>query len=203
MSTDFRLQRKVRASTLLDGCLEKYGVREHIKPDETSERAKCLTDGRNYLWMYIDNDDLVGCFCRYGANCPDRILDAIANEFDTDIFPEYQPQFWGFKTQEESDAALDEMNKRAENDFYFELLKYLKGENNDIRPGTIGMLKAHIAQKLIAEQPELTLAQNKEQLLARIEEIYDREHAVHIKLTNEQMAFVRLISTHEDDLPKA
>jgi hypothetical protein len=47
------------------------------------------------------------------------------------------------------------------------------------------------------------LAENREQLLASIEEIYDRDHAVFIKVTDEEMAFARLISTHEDDLPKA
>jgi hypothetical protein len=140
---------------------------------------------------------------RYGANCPNHILGAIADEFDTEVFSEHEPQFWGFETQAQWDAALDDMDKQAENDLYLELLKYLKGEDNEIKPHTIGMLKAKIGQKLIAEQPALILAENQEHLLAAIEEIYDRDHAVRVTLTDEEEAFVRSIGTHEDDLPKA
>ena len=32
--------------------------------------------------------------------------------------------------------------------FHDELLKYLRGEPNDIRPGTIGMIRAEIARML-------------------------------------------------------
>jgi len=54
MSTDYRLLRKVPACDLFDGRLEELGVREHVKPGATTERL--LTDGRNYLWVYIDDD---------------------------------------------------------------------------------------------------------------------------------------------------
>ena len=105
MSTDYRLLRKVPACDLFDGRLEEFGVREHVKPEATTEKSRLLTDGRNYLWVYIDDDGFVDCLTRYAPNgAPGKILNALANVFDTDIVSEYEPQFWGFDTQEEWDA---------------------------------------------------------------------------------------------------
>jgi hypothetical protein len=42
---------------------------------------------------------------RYGGNDPGKILKALANVFDTDIASEYEPQYWGFDTQEEWERA--------------------------------------------------------------------------------------------------
>ena len=58
MSTDYRLLRKVPACDLFDGRLEEFGVREHVKPEATTEKSRLLTDGRNYLWVYIDDEGL-------------------------------------------------------------------------------------------------------------------------------------------------
>jgi hypothetical protein len=59
MSTDFITLKKIHASDLFDGRLEKFDVREHIKADETTDRKRCLTDGRNYVWVFIAEDGLV------------------------------------------------------------------------------------------------------------------------------------------------
>jgi len=45
------------------------------------------------------------------------------------------------------------------------------------------------------------LAINKEKLLSEIDVIYDREHAIRITLTPEQVAAATVSVTHEDDLP--
>jgi len=79
MSTDYRPLKKISASSLFDGRLEKFDVREHIKPDKTTEKERCLTDGRNYVWVYIDDDGFVDILTRYGANAPVKILNAVAN----------------------------------------------------------------------------------------------------------------------------
>ena len=68
MSTDYRLLGKVPACDLCDGRLEEFGVREHVKPEATTEKSRLLTDGRNYLWVYIDDDGFVGCLTRYFPN---------------------------------------------------------------------------------------------------------------------------------------
>ena len=204
MSTDYRLLKKVPACDLFDGRLEEFGVREHVKPEATTEKSRLLTDGRNYLWVYIDDDGFVGCLTRYAPNgAPGKILNALANVFDTDIVSEYEPQFWGFDTQEEWDAWMEKMSQKAEEEFHIELLKYLRGEPNDIRPGTIGMCQAEIARTLVEKDPSLLLSVNKDKLRNEIQSIYEREHAVTVTLSPQDMALVRMLSTHEDDLPRA
>jgi hypothetical protein len=92
MSTDYAPIKKILVCEMFDGRLEKFGVREHVKPDETTEKSRLLTDGRNYLWVYVDDDGFVGSFTRYAPNgAPGKILTAVMNVFDTDIFSEYQP----------------------------------------------------------------------------------------------------------------
>ena len=115
MSTDYRLLRKVPACDLFDGRLEEFGIREHVKPEATTEKSRLLMDGRNYMWAYVDDDGFVGCLTRYAPNgAPGKILNALANVFDTDIVSEYEPQFWGFDTQEEWDACMEKMSQKAE-----------------------------------------------------------------------------------------
>jgi hypothetical protein len=172
MSTDFCLLQTVRACDLFDGRLEEFGVREHVKPDQTTKKTRCLTDGCNYLWVYIDDDGFVSSLSRYAPNGdPSEILGAIAVALDTYIASEYQPQYWGFDTQEEWDAAdkrLSMESKKAENKFHRELLKYLRGEPNHIKPGTDEMAKAEIAKKLVEKDPSLILPENRHQLRKEI-----------------------------------
>src|SRR6516165_7790930 len=203
MSTDFVSLKKIAARDLFDGRLEEFGVLEHVKPDETTETKRCLTDGRNYLWVYINNEGFVACFSRYGGNAPGKILSAITDAFDTDIVSEYQPQFWGFNTQEEWDAAEKEMSREADERFYADIVRYVRSEPNDIRPGTIGMIQAEIAKKLVEENAALLLPESKEKLLKQIDTIYYRDHAVRVTLSKEDIALARMVVTHEDDLPSA
>ena len=53
------------------------------------------------------------------------------------------------------------------------------------------------------KDPSLLLSVNKDKLRNEIQSIYDREHAVTVTLTPQDMALVRMLSTHEDDLPRA
>ena len=50
MSTDYRPKNAITINHLFDGCLERFGIREYIEEGETSDTARCLTDGRNGLW---------------------------------------------------------------------------------------------------------------------------------------------------------
>ncbi len=66
------------------------------------DRKRCLTDGQgNYLWVSIDNEGSVAEFTGYGRNDTNAILAAVAETFETEIFSEDEPQFWGFETNEE------------------------------------------------------------------------------------------------------
>ena len=120
-----------------------------------AKRSRCLTDGRNYLWVYLTEDGFVGCLSRYGANAPGKILAAISEAFETDVFSEYEPQYWGFDTQEEWDAALKKISDQARDQFYADVCAYIRGEPNDIKPGTIGEIKAKIAKTLVESEAAL------------------------------------------------
>src|SRR5262249_35520411 len=127
MSTCYAPFNKIRAGDLFDGRLEKFGVHEQLTNDTTKKR-KCLTDGRNYLWVSINDAGFVGNITRYGANAPSKILIVIAETFDTDIFSEYEPQYWDFDTKEEWDAWQEKLAKENDEKFHAELLKYLRGK---------------------------------------------------------------------------
>ena len=106
MSTDYRPLRNIRACQLFDGRLEELDVYEHINPETTTIKRRCLTDGRNYLWAYIGDDDFLTSFTRYAPNGdPSKILDAVKVVFDTYIVSEHQPQYWGFDTQRNGTLA--------------------------------------------------------------------------------------------------
>jgi hypothetical protein len=203
MSTDYCPLKQVPACDLFDGRLEAFGVHEHVKPDETTKTRRCLTDGRNYLWVYIDDDGFVAVLTRYGANAPGKILNAVAEACETDIVSEYEPQFWGFDTQEDWDVSMEQMSRESEENFYIEILKYLRREPNDIQPGTIGMIHAEIAKRVIAESPDLLAENKRPDLIKTVEMIYDRDHAIVVTLTDQDRAFTRMVATHEDDLPQA
>ncbi len=64
-----------------------------------------MTDGRNFLAVYLTEDGFVDFLTVYGVDAPGKILHAISEAFDTEIFSEHEPQFWLFNTQEEWDAA--------------------------------------------------------------------------------------------------
>lgn len=98
---------------------------------------------------------------------------------------------------------MKQMAKQHEEEFYVSLINYVRGQPNDIRPGSIGALKADIAKKLVEEDPTLLAVENKDQLLRKIEAIYQRDHAVTITLTQEDIALAKMLATHEDDLPSA
>jgi hypothetical protein len=127
MSDDFRLGRCIFARDLFDGRLATFGVHEWVAPDRApndgqdndlsvlltlqSAQKRTLTDGQgNYLWVWIDDDGAVEFFTRYGRNDAVAILAAVAEAFETEIFSEDEPQFWGFETNEELEGHIREIS---------------------------------------------------------------------------------------------
>jgi hypothetical protein len=108
MSTVFAALKKISITELFDGRLDTFGVLEFIEEDGQKENRRVLTDGDdNYLVVVIDENDNVDYFVRYaGCNAPWLILDAIEAAFDTRIVSENEPEYWGFETEEERDAAI-------------------------------------------------------------------------------------------------
>jgi hypothetical protein len=182
--------------------LDKFGIREY-QPGG-SETPRLLTDGRNFLLVNCGENDLVAGFTRRAwCNAPQRILEAISNEFNVQIVSEYEPEYWGYETQAEWDAAWELRAREHEQEFYEQVEKFIQGETHDIRPGTVGMTQAEIAKDLVARNPELLAAGNRKHLIQAVEAIYNRDHAVTVTLTDEDMALARMMATHEDDLPQA
>jgi hypothetical protein len=98
VSMDYRLKKSVRLIDLIDGRLEKFGVWEQFITDTTSENAKCLSDGNDHLWAYADGNGFVESLTRYGRSDNDSILAAIEKTFDTEIFSEFELEYWGYDT---------------------------------------------------------------------------------------------------------
>lgn len=176
----------------------------YAEPDTTT---RFLTDGRNFIWVHVNDDGFVSAFSRHGDNAPYKILDAVADAFDTDIVSEYWPQFWGFDTQEEWDAWRMEDSRKADEEnkekFYIEVLKFLRGEPNVMAPGTIWMCKAEIAKTLVDKDPSFLLPGNKDKLRNEIRSIFEREYGLKVTLDPQEIALADMIATHEDDLPRA
>jgi len=178
MSTDYRPLRNIRAAQLFDGRLKAYDVFEHFKPDMTITTRRCLTDGTNYLWAHIGEDGFLSSFTRYAFNDARLILSAVAEVFDLDIVSEHEPQYWGFDNEQEwhtEQAKSAREYEKAKRKFEKDLLKYVRGERNNIKPGTDEEIKAEIAKKLAEKDPTLLLPVNRMQFLCEIKSIYDRE----------------------------
>jgi hypothetical protein len=137
MTTDYRLSNKIRLSDLIDGRLEQFGVREKIVSGETTNRTKRLTDGHDDLLAFADRHGFVKSLTRCGdfingsllvvirkgslIKFPmgdvgvQPILEAIEKAFDTNTFSEFQPEYWGYGTQEEWNAEWESIrNERPE-----------------------------------------------------------------------------------------
>jgi hypothetical protein len=202
MSTSYASLEPIRMADLFDGHLDTFGVHEHYTK-ETTPNQRCVTDGRNFLWVNSDEQGLVSCFSRYGGNAPQRILSAVAEEFGVQIVSEHEPEFWGFKTMEEWDAAQAAAAEKHQQEFYDDAVRFATGESHNIRPDTNGMIIAEIAKRLIAESPDLAAKDKRPELIKAVERIYDRDHKVFVKLSDEDLAFATMAVTPEDDLPQA
>jgi hypothetical protein len=60
----------------------------------TTEHSRYLTDGTNYMSVEISKRGFVALMTCYGENDPNHILNAVAEEFDTDIASEHDADFW-------------------------------------------------------------------------------------------------------------
>jgi hypothetical protein len=107
MSVDMKLSTNVSARDLF-GELKKLGILE-ARTRDNDERARCLTDGRHCLWVYLSEDGVVEALKIYGLHQPYAILDAICATFGAEIYTEHDPQYWGCATQEEWEAAMPDI----------------------------------------------------------------------------------------------
>jgi hypothetical protein len=99
MSADFRLEKTVLMEEVFDGRLKAFGITEIAFNGDVKGVSRCLFDGHNYLWVF--GDKYVETITRYKSNNPNSILNAISEQFDTEIFTEDEPGFLGFKDEDE------------------------------------------------------------------------------------------------------
>jgi hypothetical protein len=98
MTTDYRPMKWIRFADLADGRLEAFGVWEHFVPGATSDNAKCLTDGDGHLWVHAGCNGFIESITIYGDSDNGSILAAIGKAFNTEIFSEFEPAYWGYDT---------------------------------------------------------------------------------------------------------
>ena len=202
MSTDYRPIPAIPFNKLFDGRLDKYGVREKANPDATVRR-RYLVGSDGVLEAY-ENDDGTSSFCRRSFTpVPWAVMDALTEEFETELVSEHDHRFWGFATKEEERDWHERMAKESEDNFYKDLIHHLRGEPNNLRTGTVGMRKAEIAKALVENDESLMAPDNRQQLLEAVEVIYDRDHAVKVTLTPEDTAAVELMVARRNKLPQA
>jgi hypothetical protein len=97
----------------------------------------------------------------------EHILQAISEEFGVRI--EHEDEYWQHEPTEECLDAWDAMAEKADQEFYHEMVKFVRGEDHDIKPGSVWMIKAEIANRLTANSPDLLADAKRPDLLKAIE----------------------------------
>jgi hypothetical protein len=87
MSTGYYIYERIPIAEFFGGRLDKYRIQDANAPN-AEHGHRCITDGQNnFLWV---SGDPIRCFTRYMPNGrPGFILQAIANEFEVEIFSEH------------------------------------------------------------------------------------------------------------------
>ena len=111
MSIDFILDKRMRVEDLFSGRLKKYGITECFVRDKDINARVLIDENENCVWVYFNNEGWVSCLSRYAGSRAAHTFEAIVTEFDLMIFSEHEPQYWGFKTHEEWDAAIEAQSR--------------------------------------------------------------------------------------------
>jgi hypothetical protein len=186
----------VRMKDLFDGRLEKFGVHE-LKIKETSSKSRCLTDGQNYAFAHSSRKVFVAEFTFVGE--PDRIFQAIIDEFGIEIVRDDDPRLWNPELSEEEEAKLKEESEKLEQKrrqqekkALKQLIRYLKGETYNI--GLVSFEEVPIAKRLIAQVPEL-LEEDKQEFLRWAIGFYSSSQ----NQIDSETSIARILSEHEKD----
>jgi hypothetical protein len=174
MSVDFLPLQLLKMKDLFDGRLEKHEVHE-LKTKETNAKKRCLTDGQNYVWACSNKKVFVADFETLGV--PDRIFQAITDEFGVEIVTDDDPRRMRNRevTEEEQAEARkrQQQQERRKKRAFGQLIRYLTGESYNISLVEYGVEKAMIAKRLIAKNPELLDEDKRVTLREAIESEFD------------------------------
>jgi hypothetical protein len=171
------------------------------------EGQRLLTDGRNFLCVSRGSAG-DATFVRRGINAPGYMLGAIAEAFDTRIVSEHEPEYLGFASEEEWDAACKQEAEESQREFYAQIRNFLQGKPHDLRPGTIGMAKAEIARRLVDANPDLAGEAREVELRSSVEAIYERDscaQAVTVEFSEAEIAALEafFVTGDKEELLKA
>ncbi len=96
MSTDFRFTNPV-SEDHFRRVLPKVGMTEHQPQTHAAKNKFCITDGENYVWVYVSKFDNTVSFSAFSmqAVTGGAMLDLIANELNTTALCEHDEGFFG------------------------------------------------------------------------------------------------------------
>lgn len=202
MSTWLRPLKDIRFAEVLDGRLGRHGVREEVKAD-SKEGYRYLSGSDGVLVVAQSEDGTCTFYRRSFTPVPWAVLDALTAEFRTELVTDQDHRYWGCETKEEWDAACQKLASKHEDEFYDDIVHYLRSEPHNLSPGTIGMKQAEIAKTLVAQDPSLMMPENRGALLAAVEHIFQQREGTTVTLTQEDMAQAILMATRSGDLPRS
>lgn len=74
-------------------------IREEIT-EQTKPTNRCFTDGKNYVWLYI-NDGKVNTIARYGQNDESFMIDLIELKLGYKLYNEHEDQYWDIRDSDD------------------------------------------------------------------------------------------------------
>jgi hypothetical protein len=165
MLTHYRLEKKIKFEELFDGRLERFGVYNACTKVVTRTWG-CLHDDRNSL--IVHGDELVESMTGFGLfNATEKILTAITTAFNTEIFSEYNPQVWMYKTEEEWHRDRRKSTERNPVIFYNMVIEHARGETQECTLLRDGLLMVKVAKDLIIENPDLASPEREMELMEK------------------------------------
>jgi hypothetical protein len=153
MSTDYCLKVFAPISEIFDGRLSQYGIHERVEEGRTSERERCLSDGFDRIWLSGHKIPERGAITPYSHYDSPVILGRLSQLFETAVYSEHEPQYWGFDSQQEWDEFEREMADQQYQDTYRNLINFLTLRDYPFKEGTVGMGWALTAHQLVVGDP--------------------------------------------------
>jgi hypothetical protein len=92
MSVDFWTKPHLRMKELFDGRLKKWGIFEPRMKGKFVRDMRYIADGQDYVVVYSGNKGLVSIIASYALGNPYKILKAISEAFEVDIWLELDLQ---------------------------------------------------------------------------------------------------------------
>jgi hypothetical protein len=173
MSVSFRSDKCITINELFDGRLEKFGIigiTGRLKNEHFYSNLGYLKDSKNNALTVYAEHRWVRSFANFHGSNGTYILTKIGEVFDTEIYSENQPKYWGSERYTH-EAAMCE----AEDEYYLEIMKHVRGEPSDIKEWANGMKEAEFAKELVSEDLHLVFLDFKKELMKAIhKEFHER-----------------------------